>query len=79
LARVRDSGGVVETTVGGRGVLVTATRTVGIHGYADPGYGFGLVDGSLVADGTTWDPATGLAADGRRLEWLPARRLFAFI
>jgi hypothetical protein len=34
--------------------------------------------GRFVADGTTWDPVTGESADGRRLDRLPTRRLFAF-
>ncbi|MFC4358799.1 DUF3179 domain-containing protein [Halobium salinum] len=34
--------------------------------------------GRFVADGTTWDGATGVGADGRQLVRLPARRLFAF-
>jgi hypothetical protein len=78
LPRVRAAGGMVQTVVGGREVVVVATGQAGIHGYADPGYGFDLVDGELAADGTTWDPATGESADGRRLRRLPTRRLFAF-
>ena len=75
---VRAAGGVVQTTVGGRDVVVAATERAGVHAYADPGYAFELADGELVADGTTWDPATGESADGRQLRRLPTRRLFAF-
>jgi len=78
LPRVRAAGGVVQTTVGDRDVVVVATAQTGIHGYADPGYAFDMADGELVADGTAWDPATGEAADGRQLRRLPTRRLFAF-
>ena len=78
LPRVRAAGGVVQTTVGGHAVLVIATERAGIHGYADPGYEFDLPDATLVADGTTWDPTTGRATDGRQLERLATRRLFAF-
>jgi hypothetical protein len=78
LPRVLDAGGVVQTTVGGRPVLVVATEAGDIHGFADPGIQFGWTEAGLVGDGTTWDPATGRAADGRRLERLPTRRVFAF-
>jgi hypothetical protein len=78
LPRVLDAGGVVQTTVGDRPVLVVATEAGEVHGFADPGYRFDWTEAGLVADGTTWDPATGRAADGRRLDRLPTRRLFAF-
>jgi hypothetical protein len=51
----------------------------GIHAFENPGFKFDRTDdGTIRADGTAWDAATGSAADGRRLERLPARRLFAF-
>jgi hypothetical protein len=52
----------------------------GIHAYEAPSFPLSpAADGSgLRGDGTTWDPATGRAADGRRLPRVPARRLFAF-
>ncbi|MFB6270362.1 MAG: DUF3179 domain-containing protein [Halobacterium sp.] len=78
LPRVRDAGGVVQTTVGGLDVVVFATDDAGVHAYRDPGYEFERRDGDVRADGTTWTPATGEAADGRRLDRVPARRLFAF-
>jgi hypothetical protein len=78
LPRVLDAGGVVQTTVGGRPVLVVATEAGDIHGFADPGIQFGWTEAGLVGDGTTWNPTTGRAADGRRLDRLPARRVFAF-
>ena len=78
LPRVREAGGVVQTTVGDRAVLVVATEHGGIHGYADPGHEFDMNDAGLVADGTTWNPATGESADSRQLRRLPTRRLFAF-
>ncbi|SDJ83991.1 Protein of unknown function [Halovenus aranensis] len=74
--RLRAEGGVVTDTVGDMDVVVTAAD--GLHAFEDPGYDFAVVDGRLGADGTTWDPATGVAADGRQLERAPARRLFAF-
>lgn len=78
LPRVREAGGVVQTTVGDRRIVVFATEAAGIHGFVDPGIQFEHTDDGVVGDGTTWDPATGRAADGRRLDRLPARRLFAF-
>ena len=43
-----------------------------------PGVRPGGTERVLRGDGTRWDPATGRSADGRRLDRLPARRLFAF-
>jgi hypothetical protein len=79
LPRVLDAGGVVRTTVGERPVLVVATEAGDIHGFTDPGIQFAWTGAGLVGDGTTWDPATGRAADGRRLERLATRRVFAFV
>jgi hypothetical protein len=78
LPRVREEGDIVQTTVSDRAVVVFATKDEGIHEFADPGYSFASTEEGIVADGTMWDPATGLAADGRRLDRLSARRLFAF-
>jgi len=78
LPRVLDADGIVQTTVGDRDVLVVASPDAGIHGFADPGHDFEWSGGDLVGDGTTWDLATGRAPDGRRLERLPSRRVFAF-
>jgi hypothetical protein len=86
--RVLEAGGVATATVGDRDVVVVATPT-GTHAYVDPGYDWRVLTGDdsatepagvtrLSADGTTWDPTTGRAEDGRSLERLPARRLFAF-
>ena len=74
---VRAAGGVVRTTVGERDVVAFATGD-GVHAYADPGHGFEMTDAGVVADGTTWDPKTGVSADGRRLERVPSRRLYGF-
>ncbi|WP_135665632.1 DUF3179 domain-containing protein [Halorhabdus rudnickae] len=78
LPRVQEADGVVRTTVGGRDIVVFADETTGIHGFLDPGHAFEWEDDHLAGDGTTWDPATGRSADGRRLQRLPTRRLFAF-
>ncbi len=73
---VRDAGGVVTETVGGQRVVVVADE--GIHAFADPGFELAVEDGRLRGDGTIWNPTTGRSEDGRRLERVPARRLYAF-
>lgn len=78
LPRVRDAGGVQQTTVGDREVVIFATETAGIHAFEDPGVTFERSESGFIADGTTWNPATGRADDGRTLERIPAQRLFAF-
>ena len=75
---VQNDGGIVQTTVGDQDVVVVAGKTAGVHGFVDPGYAFEWAGTDLRGDGTTWDPATGRSADGRRLQRLPTRRLFAF-
>lgn len=80
LPRVREAGGVIQTAVGGEPIVVFATEN-GIHAFENRGYDFepaGEGGDRFVADGTTWDGATGRSADGRELEAIPARRLFAF-
>ncbi|USZ73461.1 DUF3179 domain-containing protein [Natronosalvus halobius] len=78
LPRVADSNGVVCETIAGTDVVVFATDD-GIHAFEDPGYEFEPgTDGEFYADSTTWNGATGEAADGPQLIRLPARRLFAF-
>jgi hypothetical protein len=76
--RVERAGGLARATVGGERVVVLATPD-GVHAYRDPGVRLERVGpGRFAGDGTEWDGTTGEAADGRRLERLPARRLFAF-
>lgn len=81
LPRVEDAGGAVTAEVGGGSVVVFATPD-GIHAFENPGYEFAPAgtgdDGKFLANGTTWDGATGESDDGRRLDRVPARRLFAF-
>jgi hypothetical protein len=78
LPRVRETDGVVQTTVGDRDIVVFATDADGIHGFVNPGYSFEVTEEGVVADGTIWNPSSGRAADGRRLGRLSTRRLFAF-
>jgi hypothetical protein len=63
--------------VGEPDVLVLAGEDA-LHAFADPGNEFERVDGAFRVDGTRWDPVTGESEDGRRLERVPAKRLFAF-
>jgi hypothetical protein len=74
--QVREAGGVVTDTVGDTSLLVFAAEE--LHAFEHPGHEFQRVDGQFRADGTVWDPVTGESADGRRLDPVPARRLFAF-
>ena len=73
---VVEDAGVVTDTVGGQGVVVTAIE--GLQAFENPGFEFEVRGGQLRADGTAWNPVTGESADGRELDRLPARRLFAF-
>lgn len=77
IARVRAAGGLVTDTVGDRALLVVADDD-GIRAFENPGYAVERRGGRLHADGTTWDPVTGASEDGRRLQPVAARRLFAF-
>jgi hypothetical protein len=74
--RVRAAGGVVTDEVGDTGVVVFAAEEP--QAFENPGHEFQRVDGQFRADGTIWDPVTGESADGRCLDPVPARRLFAF-
>ena len=75
---VRDAGGVVTASVGDSSVVVFATDGA-IHAFENPGFEFERTgDRGYAADGTTWDGVTGESDDGRRLDSVPARRLFAF-
>jgi len=78
LPTVRNAGGVVTESVDGLSVVVFATDD-GIHAFENPGFEFERTDNRrYVADGTTWDGVTGESEDGRQLDQIPARRLFAF-
>lgn len=75
---VETDGRVVTDTVGSRQVVVFATPD-GIHAFRNPGFEFRYHENSQFrADGTLWDGATGESRDGRQLERVPTRRLFAF-
>jgi hypothetical protein len=75
---VEKRDGVVRATVGEWSVVVFGTPD-GLFAYEDPGYEFRSAGGGeFEADGTTWDGATGSAADGRMLSTVPTRRMFVF-
>lgn len=75
--RVRDEGGVVFDSVGGRDVIVVSSGR-GLHAFENPGYEFELRNGTLFGDGVSWDSMTGRSTDGRTLSRIPARQLYAF-
>jgi len=79
LERVKGAGGGVTAEVGGLRVAIFATPD-GIHAFESDGLEFEPADdpGRLRADAAEWDGATGESDDGRVLDRLPARRLFAF-
>ena len=77
IARVERAGGVVTDTVGGLDIVVFADGD-GCYAFEDPGFDYERREGAFVADGTTWNPITGDAADGRTLTRIPGRPQFAF-
>ncbi|MXR21120.1 DUF3179 domain-containing protein [Halobacterium bonnevillei] len=77
LPKVDAACGVATATVGDRSVVVFASDD-GVHAFENPGFDFEATADGFTADGTIWDPSTGESADGRTLDRLPARRLFAF-
>jgi hypothetical protein len=74
---VESAGGVVQDAVAGDRIVVVAAEDR-LHAYADSGHAFEYRDGRLHADGATWDPETGESDDGRQLERLVGRYLYAF-
>lgn len=69
---------VVSLTVGTQSVVVLEADGH-LSAFIDPGVSFTLEgNGRYAGDGTNWDGATGHADDGRSLERLPTRRMFAF-
>ncbi len=74
---VSRRGGVVTSLVGGDPVVVF--HADGIHAFRAPAdWEWEAVADGFRADRTTWDGVTGRAADGRQLQRLPGKRLFAF-
>ena len=79
LDRLAANGNVAHATVGDVDVVAFATAD-GVHAYENPGFAFErtVEPDTYVADDARWTGATGASDDGRTLERLPARRLFAF-
>jgi len=75
--RVEAEGGVVEDTIGGLDVVVFVSDQR-IHAFERAGLDFEWRSGSIQSDGASWDPVTGESDDGRRLQRVPGRRMFAF-
>ena len=75
--RITAEGGLVTATVGGRDITVVETSE-SATAFAQPGFELEHQNGQLYGDGATWNPVTGASDDGRQLETLPTRRLFAF-
>ncbi|WP_440008041.1 DUF3179 domain-containing (seleno)protein [Halomicrococcus sp. SG-WS-1] len=77
LSRVEAAGGVVTASVGDADAVVFAAE--GVHAFEHPGVAFEPEEGPYFrGDGARWHGATGESDDGRTLDRLPARRLFAF-
>jgi hypothetical protein len=79
LDRLEANGSVAHATVGGVDVVAFAT-TDGVHAYENPGFTFERTaePDTYRADDARWTGASGESDDGRLLDRLPARRLFAF-
>lgn len=67
---------VLTDTVGGTEILVLGGDEP--HAFIRPAFAITFRDGAFHGDGTVWNPATGQSEDGRQLERIPTRRLFAF-
>ncbi len=74
---VERENGVVRDTLGDRSFVVVGDGER-LHAFVDPEYDLHLESGELRGDGTTWSVTTGESRDGRRLERVPVRRLYAF-
>lgn len=78
LPAIKRAGDVVTAPVGTTPVVVFAAD--GIHAFENPSpeWNWTAVADGFRADGTTWNGVTGTAGDGRQLDRLPAKRVFAF-
>ncbi|WP_336328745.1 DUF3179 domain-containing protein [Halovenus sp. HT40] len=76
---IEEAGGIVTDTLGGTDIAVFASPA-GLFAYEREGIEFTPAEegGQVQGNGTTWDVATGRSANGRALDRLPSRRLFAF-
>lgn len=74
---IESEGGLVRDTVDGLNILVVSSGH-SLDVFENPGYDFEVDGETLVADGASWDRATGRSNDGRELRRIPSRRLYAF-
>ena len=77
LHRITAEDGLVTATVGGRDIVVVETPE-GATAFVKPEFELNHRNGQIYGDGAAWNPITGTSDDGRQLEKLPTRRLFAF-
>jgi len=77
LHRITAEDGLVTATVGGRDIVVVETPE-GATAFVKPEFELNHRNGQIYGDEATWNPITGTSDDGRQLEKLPTRRLFAF-
>ena len=77
LHRITAEDGLVTATVGGRDIVVVETPE-GATAFVKPEFERNHRNGQIYGDEATWNPITGTSDDGRQLEKLPTRRLFAF-
>ena len=63
-------------TVGGTEILILSNDEP--HAFLRPEFEITFRDGAFHGDGTVWNPVTGRSEDGRQLDRVPTRRLFAF-
>lgn len=76
--RIREAGGVIQTTVGGTDVVVFAAGGE-LVAYEDPGFEFEPTDSDTFrADGAVWDPTTGESSDDRMLTQLSTSWTYAY-
>ena len=76
LHRITAEDGLVTATVGGRDIVVETPE--GATAFVKPEFELNHRNGKIYGDEATWNPITGTSDDGRQLEKLPTRRLFAF-
>ena len=74
---VRETGGCLHTAVDDTRIVVFAVDDE-LHAFESGGIDIQPTDGAFSGDGTTWHGDTGRSADGRKLDRVPAKRMFAF-
>lgn len=74
---VEAAGGTITVTIDGDRLLILVVDGQ-LHAIEHPGFELDVTEEGIVGDGTTWEVVTATAADGRTLERVPARRLYAF-